>query len=44
MYEMPEMDVIGSASELVQAYAGPYYDGGGYIFSLGLVCGPLEEE
>lgn len=44
MYETPEMVEVGSASELIQAYAGPRYDGGGYIDSLGFVCGPLEEE
>jgi hypothetical protein len=38
------MDEAGSASELIQAHAGPRYDGDGYIWSLGFVCSPLEEE
>ena len=44
VYEAPKMDEVGTASELIKAYAGPYYDGDGYIYSFGLVCSPLEEE
>jgi hypothetical protein len=44
MYETPKVDEIGSASELIQAYFGPRYDGGGYVDSFGFVCSPLEEE
>lgn len=44
MYEKPTMDEIGSASELIQAYFGPRYDGGGYVNSYGFVCSPLEDE
>jgi hypothetical protein len=44
MYESPRMDEVGTASELIQAYAGPRYDGGAYIFSFGLICSQLEEE
>ena len=42
-YEPPTLVVMGSASELIQAYVGPRIDGDGYQFSLA-VCSPLEEE
>lgn len=43
-YETPTLELIGQASELIQAYVGPHTDGGGYEFSQGLVCGPQDEE
>jgi len=43
-YEAPTIEVIGKASALIQAYAGPRYDGGGYEFSQGLICSLIEEE
>jgi hypothetical protein len=43
-YKAPLVEVIGAASELIQAYIGPRYDGGGYVNSLGFVIAPLEEE
>lgn len=43
-YEAPAFEVIGRASELIQAHAGPQNDGGGWQFSQGLICSPLEEE
>jgi hypothetical protein len=43
-YQTPRLDVVGSASELIQAYVGPRYDGDGYIYSFGQVCSSLEEE
>jgi hypothetical protein len=44
VYETPNMDEVGPASEFIQAYFGPRYDGGGYSYSQGYVCSPLEEE
>jgi hypothetical protein len=32
-YEAPALEMVGSASELIQAYAGPTTDGGGWAFS-----------
>jgi hypothetical protein len=32
-YEAPVLEMVGSASELIQAYAGPTTDGGGWAFS-----------
>lgn len=44
-YEAPSIEVVGSASELIQVHLGPRYDGGPYSFSQGFtVCSPLEEE
>jgi hypothetical protein len=43
MYESPSIEVVASASTMIQAYAGPYSDGGGYLFSWGFVCGPEEQ-
>ena len=43
-YEAPTVEVMGSASEVIQAYFGPDTDGGGYAFSRGAMCSPLEEE
>ncbi len=34
-YEQPEVEVVGAASELIQASNGPSNDGSGYAFSLG---------
>ena len=43
-YEAPAVDVMGSASELIQDYAGPRYDGDGSSFSQAAICSPLEED
>jgi hypothetical protein len=43
-YETPTVEVVGPASELIQAYAGPRYDGNGYIYSQGFTCSALEAE
>jgi hypothetical protein len=40
-YETPTVEVVGPASELIQAYAGPHTDGGGYEFSQGFACSAL---
>jgi hypothetical protein len=40
-YEAPEIDLIGPASELIQASCGPFSDGDGYVFSHG--CHALDE-
>jgi hypothetical protein len=42
-YETPAIEILGPASELIQAYVGPLTDGGGYSFSQGYMCSPLEE-
>lgn len=42
-YTTPVIEVAGPASELIQASMGPYMDGDGYQFSLGLACNPEEE-
>lgn len=42
-YETPAVDVIGSASELIQAYLGPHSDGDGYVYSQGFTCDPRED-
>jgi hypothetical protein len=42
-YETPTLDLVGSASKLIQAYAGPRMDGDAYQFSQGFTCGPQEE-
>jgi hypothetical protein len=41
-YTTPVVEVAGQARELIQAYAGPRYDGNGYIYSQGFVCNPEE--
>ena len=41
-YEAPRLEVVGSASELIQAFFGPHSDGDGYQFSQGLICDPRE--
>lgn len=43
-YEVPEVEVMGPGSELVQAFAGPFNDWGANTLSLGAVCSSLEEE
>ncbi len=40
-YDAPLVEVIGQASELIQASCGPRYDGDGYVFSQG--CSALDE-
>lgn len=42
-YEAPAVEKVGPASELIQTYAGPFYDGGGWSFSQGYICSVLEE-
>jgi hypothetical protein len=43
-YEAPAVEVMGVASEVIQNYLGPRYDGDGYTFSQGATCSTLEEE
>jgi hypothetical protein len=43
-YETPAVEMIGQASELIQAYIGPHTDGDGYQFSQGFTICPPEEE
>jgi hypothetical protein len=43
-YETPEVDVIGTASDLIQNFAGPRTDGDGLQFSQGAICSSIEEE
>jgi len=43
-YETPTVEVVGPASELIQASNGPRMDGDGYALSLGITCSALEEE
>jgi hypothetical protein len=40
-YEAPAVEIAGPASELIQAFCGPRYDGDGYLFSQG--CQSLED-
>jgi len=40
-YQTPVVELIGPASELVQASCGPRFDGDGYLFSLG--CQALDQ-
>jgi hypothetical protein len=42
-YVTPEVEVMGTGSELVQAFFGPDNDFGASVLSLGFP-GPLEEE
>ncbi len=44
VYEKPELDVVGTASELIQASNGPFNDGGGYQFSMGWAAHTAVEE
>lgn len=43
-YEAPVLEEVGTASDLIKAYAGPDSDGGGWEFSFGAVYGSLENE
>ncbi len=43
-YETPTIDVIESASQVIEASNGPFSDGGGYQFSMGWSAAPLEAE
>jgi hypothetical protein len=43
-YETPTVEVVGPASRLIHAYAGPTCDGNGYVHGQGLTCSALEEE
>ena len=36
-YASPEVEVVGKAKELVQAFAGPRQDGNGQVFSQGFL-------
>jgi hypothetical protein len=42
-YETPAIEVVGTASESIQASFGPRMDGDGYAFSQGFACNPQEE-
>lgn len=42
-YEAPVVKVVGSASELIQTYLGPRFDGAAWIFSQGAISSVLEE-
>ena len=43
-YVIPEVEVMGAGSDLVEAFAGPHSDWGATYLSFGAVCGSLEEE
>jgi len=44
-YTTPELEVVGTGSELVQAFAGPHNDGGVHTLSMmAALCSNLEEE
>jgi hypothetical protein len=43
-YESPVVDVVGSASALIQNFMGPYYDGDAYQLSLGAISSSIEAE
>jgi len=40
-YEAPVVELMGQASEMIQASCGPRYDGDGYLFSWG--CQALDQ-
>jgi len=40
-YDAPVVEVIGQASELIQAFCGPHMDGDGYLLSQG--CQAFED-
>ncbi len=42
--QAPTIDVIESATQLIQAFTGPFDDGGGYQFSMGGCHAALEAE
>ena len=43
-YEIPAIQVVGSASKLIQNYVGPDYDGDGTLLSYGAICSLVESE
>lgn len=43
-YEAPAVEVVGTASNLIQNYMGPWTDGDGHTFSQGAMCSNIEEE
>jgi len=43
-YTIPEVEVIGVGSELVQAFAGPHNDYGAQYLSLAATCASFEGE
>jgi hypothetical protein len=43
-YTTPEIEVVGTGSDLIQAFFGPYTDGGLHSLSLGAVSPQLDEE
>lgn len=43
-YEAPSVDVIGTASDLIQNYMGPWTDGDGNAFSAPHIGTGIEEE
>lgn len=44
-YTTPEVEIVGSGSELVQAFFGPHNDGGFHSLSMmAALCSSLEEE
>jgi hypothetical protein len=43
-YTTPEVNVVGTGSELVQAFVGPLTDGGAHALSQMAVNSCLEEE
>lgn len=43
-YAAPEVEVIGTGSELVQAFVGPFTDFGAYSLSLGFPASSLNED
>jgi hypothetical protein len=43
-YEQPELEDVGTASELIQATYGPSNDGCGYALSFGFVAHSTVEE
>jgi hypothetical protein len=42
-YDAPEIEVMGTGSELVQAFVGPHSDFGAYALSLGATMNIVEE-
>jgi hypothetical protein len=43
-YVSPEVDLMGTGSELIEAFFGPLNDWGAYTLSLGASCGILPDE
>jgi hypothetical protein len=44
MYETPELEMVGPASELIQAFLGPHNDFGANSLSLGAISPEFEED